>query len=105
MVVRIKPSSGRRSGDGAVKKVSNDSVTVGDRKFTFDSVFDVNSTQVYNDLTTHFDFCLSFTSFYFTSRVITVFYDPTAYFSELIKITIFIFWLDFLLGCTRGLDK
>lgn len=84
MVVRIKPSSGRRSGDGAVKKVSNDSVTVGDRKFTFDSVFDVNSTQVYNDLTTHFDFCLSFTSFYFTSRV-SVFYDPTAYFSELIK--------------------
>lgn len=83
MVVRIKPSSGRRSGDGAVKKVSSDSVTVGDRKFTFDSVFDVNSTQVYNDLTTHFDFCLSFSSFYFTSRV-TVFYDPTAYFSELI---------------------
>lgn len=49
MVVRIKPSSGRRSGDGVVKKVSSDSVTVGDRKFTFDSVFDVNSTQVYND--------------------------------------------------------
>lgn len=57
MVVRIKPSSGRRSGDNAVKKVSSDSVTVGDRKFTFDSVFGANSTQVCYDSTTHFDFC------------------------------------------------
>ncbi|GMP52241.1 hypothetical protein CsSME_00018141 [Camellia sinensis var. sinensis] len=46
VVVRIRPVNGHeREGDPAVRKVSDDSVAVGDRKFTFDSVLDVKSNQ------------------------------------------------------------
>ncbi|KAL7217829.1 hypothetical protein ACSBR2_011123 [Camellia fascicularis] len=46
VVVRIRPVNGHeREGDPAVRKVSDDSVAVGDRKFTFDSVLDVKSSQ------------------------------------------------------------
>ncbi|XP_040990761.1 kinesin-like protein KIN-12F [Juglans microcarpa x Juglans regia] len=42
VVVRIRPDNG---GDRTVKKVSLDTLSVGDRKFTFDSVFDSNANQ------------------------------------------------------------
>ncbi|XP_015866693.3 kinesin-like protein KIN-12F [Ziziphus jujuba] len=46
VVVRIKPANdGARDGDGTIKKVSSDSVSVGDRRFTFDSVFDSKANQ------------------------------------------------------------
>ncbi|GFZ05027.1 kinesin motor family protein [Actinidia rufa] len=46
VVVRIRPANGHeRDGDWLVRKVSDDSVTVGDRKFTFDSVLDSKSNQ------------------------------------------------------------
>ncbi|GFZ21937.1 kinesin motor family protein [Actinidia rufa] len=46
VVVRIRPANGHeREGDWLVRKVSDDSVTVGDRKFTFDSVLDSKSNQ------------------------------------------------------------
>lgn len=46
-MVRIRPANGNeREGDRLIKKVSDDSVTVGDRKFTFDSVLDSKSNQV-----------------------------------------------------------
>ncbi|KAL3508416.1 hypothetical protein ACH5RR_027817 [Cinchona calisaya] len=45
VVVRIRPSTGPGSLDWDVKKISNDSLSVGDRIFNFDSVFDSNSTQ------------------------------------------------------------
>ena len=45
--MRIRPANGHeRDGDWLVRKVSDDSVTVGDRKFTFDSVLDSKSNQV-----------------------------------------------------------
>ncbi|CAL0317445.1 unnamed protein product [Lupinus luteus] len=46
VIVRIRPSNTcEREGDQTVKKVSNDTLCVGDRQFTFDSVFDSNSNQ------------------------------------------------------------
>lgn len=45
--MRIRPANGHeREGDQLVTKVSDDSVTVGDRKFAFDSVLDSKSNQV-----------------------------------------------------------
>ncbi|KAL3503582.1 hypothetical protein ACH5RR_038031 [Cinchona calisaya] len=43
--VRIRPSTGPGSLDWDVKKASDDSLSVGDRKFIFDSVFDSKSAQ------------------------------------------------------------
>nr|GLL38317.1 kinesin-like protein KIN-12F [Ipomoea trifida] len=45
VVVRIRPGDGLTTGDRLVRGVSKDSVSVGDKKFTFDSIFDSNSTQ------------------------------------------------------------
>ncbi|KAG5546658.1 hypothetical protein RHGRI_018730 [Rhododendron griersonianum] len=46
VVVRIRPANAHeREGDRLVTKVSDDSVTVGDRKFSFDSVLDSKSNQ------------------------------------------------------------
>lgn len=42
--MRIRPAV----GDAAFKRVSKDSLAVGDRKYTFDAVFESNSTQVWN---------------------------------------------------------
>lgn len=45
--MRIKRANdGGREGDGTIKKVSSNSVSVGDRSFTFDSVFDSKADQV-----------------------------------------------------------
>lgn len=43
--MRIRPDNG---GERTVKKVSLDTLSVGARKFTFDSVFDSNANQVCN---------------------------------------------------------
>ncbi|XWS11294.1 hypothetical protein CRYUN_Cryun38cG0071800 [Craigia yunnanensis] len=46
VVVRIRPVNGQENEvDRTVRKVSSDSLSVGDRKFTFDSVLDSNSNQ------------------------------------------------------------
>ncbi|KAI6690615.1 hypothetical protein NL676_027443 [Syzygium grande] len=46
VAVRIRPANEfERVGDRIVKKVSSDSLSVGDREFTFDSVFDASSSQ------------------------------------------------------------
>ncbi|CAN1290619.1 Kinesin-like protein KIN-12F [Linum perenne] len=46
VVVRIRdPNDQRREWNRTVRKVSSDSVSIGDRSFTFDSVLDSNSTQ------------------------------------------------------------
>ncbi|XP_022716801.1 kinesin-like protein KIN-12F isoform X2 [Durio zibethinus] len=46
VVVRIRPINAQeKEVDRTVRKVSSDSLTVGDRKFTFDSVLDSNSNQ------------------------------------------------------------
>ncbi|OMP04267.1 hypothetical protein COLO4_09775 [Corchorus olitorius] len=46
VVVRIRPKNGQeKEVDRTVRKVSADSLSVGDRKFTFDSVIDSNSNQ------------------------------------------------------------
>ncbi|KAM7280331.1 hypothetical protein ACFE04_007465 [Oxalis oulophora] len=47
VVVRIRPARDdyERAVDPVVKKISSDSLSVEDRKFKFDSVFDSNSTQ------------------------------------------------------------
>ncbi|XWS09720.1 hypothetical protein CRYUN_Cryun39dG0013400 [Craigia yunnanensis] len=46
VVVRIRPINGQeKEVDRTVRKVSSDSLSVGDRKFTFDSVLDSNSNQ------------------------------------------------------------
>ncbi|KAK7387142.1 hypothetical protein VNO78_27677 [Psophocarpus tetragonolobus] len=46
VVVRIRPGSGNgEEGAWKVKKVSSDALCVGDRRFTFDQVFDANSNQ------------------------------------------------------------
>ena len=45
--MRIRPpSGGEREKDGNVKKVSQDTVSVGERKLAFDSVFDSKASQV-----------------------------------------------------------
>lgn len=45
--MRIRPeNSNGKEGDLKIKKVSSDALCVGDRKFTFDEVFDANSNQV-----------------------------------------------------------
>lgn len=46
--MRIGPANGFGNGDGIVKKVSEDSVSVGDITYTFDSVLDSKSSQVWN---------------------------------------------------------
>ncbi|KAK2987078.1 hypothetical protein RJ640_004804 [Escallonia rubra] len=46
VVVRIRPANDHeRGGDQMVRKVTEDSLTFGDRKFTFDSVLNSNSKQ------------------------------------------------------------
>ncbi|KAF5202891.1 Kinesin-like protein kin-12f [Thalictrum thalictroides] len=45
VVVRIRPGNWRERGDRTVRKVSPNSLVVGDRSFTFDSVVDSSSTQ------------------------------------------------------------
>ncbi|KAE8733551.1 Mitochondrial import inner membrane translocase subunit Tim17/Tim22/Tim23 family protein [Hibiscus syriacus] len=46
VVVRIRPINGQtKEVNRTVRKVSSDSLSVGDRKFTFDSVLDTNSSQ------------------------------------------------------------
>ncbi|TKY57366.1 Kinesin protein KIN12B [Spatholobus suberectus] len=46
VVVRIRPTNNNGiEGDRTVKKVSSDTLCVGDRQFTFDSVFDSNTNQ------------------------------------------------------------
>lgn len=47
VVVRIRPANDlERDANRTVKKVSSDSLAVGERKFAFDSVLDSNSNQV-----------------------------------------------------------
>ncbi|KAL6553373.1 hypothetical protein OROGR_007215 [Orobanche gracilis] len=45
VVVRIRPANGLRIGDTSVSKVSKNFLSIDERKYTFDSVFDSNSTQ------------------------------------------------------------
>ncbi|WJX64872.1 hypothetical protein P8452_49602 [Trifolium repens] len=45
VVVRIRPTSNIGIGDEGVKKVSSDTLCVGDRQFRFDSVFDSKTSQ------------------------------------------------------------
>ncbi|XP_073124748.1 kinesin-like protein KIN-12F [Henckelia pumila] len=45
VVVRIRPVNGLGIGDTLVRKVSEESVTIAESKYTFDSVMDSNSTQ------------------------------------------------------------
>ncbi|KAL6543109.1 hypothetical protein OROHE_010629 [Orobanche hederae] len=45
VVVRIRPANGLRIGDTLVSKVSKNSLSIDERKYTFDSVFDSDSTQ------------------------------------------------------------
>ncbi|PKI50509.1 hypothetical protein CRG98_029114 [Punica granatum] len=46
VVVRIRPPNGRENGGSSmVKKVSSDTLVLGDRKFTFDSIFDARTSQ------------------------------------------------------------
>ncbi|KAF7831314.1 kinesin-like protein KIN-12F isoform X1 [Senna tora] len=46
VVVRIRPSNSRGvEGDRIIRKISPDTLCVGDRQFTFDSIFDSNSSQ------------------------------------------------------------
>ncbi|GAV87247.1 LOW QUALITY PROTEIN: Kinesin domain-containing protein/Kinesin-related domain-containing protein, partial [Cephalotus follicularis] len=46
VVVRIRPGNeNERARDQTVRKVSSDTLSVGDRRFTFDSIFDSNSNQ------------------------------------------------------------
>ncbi|KAL5729750.1 hypothetical protein ACHQM5_002653 [Ranunculus cassubicifolius] len=45
VIVRIRPGNWRDKGDRTVRKVSPNSLSVGDRSFTFDSVVDSSSTQ------------------------------------------------------------
>ena len=45
--MRIRPpNDGERGRDQTVKKVSANTVSIGDRRFTFDSVLDSKSNQV-----------------------------------------------------------
>lgn len=47
VVVRIRPTNNNGiDGDRTVKRVSSDTLCVEDKEFTFDSVFDSNSSQV-----------------------------------------------------------
>ncbi|KAJ0751363.1 putative plus-end-directed kinesin ATPase [Helianthus annuus] len=45
VVARIRPPNSHEKGDYMVRKVSDDSVAVGDRKFTLDAVLDSKSSQ------------------------------------------------------------
>lgn len=45
--MRIRPANFSESRDQTVKKVFDDSISVEDRKFEFDSVLDSNSKQVW----------------------------------------------------------
>ncbi|KVH99197.1 Kinesin, motor domain-containing protein [Cynara cardunculus var. scolymus] len=45
VVARIRPPNSHERGDYTVRKVSDDSVSVGDRKFTLDAVIDSKSSQ------------------------------------------------------------
>lgn len=53
--MRIRPAN-RVSLDQVVKKVSDDSISVEDRKFKFDSVLDLNSKQVSTSALLFFSF-------------------------------------------------
>ena len=45
--MRIRPAEdSERMGDRTARKVSSDTVSIGDRRFAFDSVFDSKSNQV-----------------------------------------------------------
>jgi len=46
VVVRIRPTGNIGIGDETVKKISSDTLCVGDRQFQFDSIFDTNTSQV-----------------------------------------------------------
>ena len=46
VLVRIRPTGNIGIGDETVKKVSSDTLCVGDRQFQFDSIFDTNTSQV-----------------------------------------------------------
>lgn len=47
VVVRVRPVNDiEKDVNRTVRKVSSDTVSVGDRRFTFDSVFDSNANQV-----------------------------------------------------------
>ncbi|KAL0328546.1 UNVERIFIED_CONTAM: Kinesin-like protein KIN-12F [Sesamum calycinum] len=45
VVVRIRPANGLGIGDTSVRIISKDSISVAERNYTFDSVFDSDSTQ------------------------------------------------------------
>ncbi|KAK9080690.1 hypothetical protein SSX86_000448 [Deinandra increscens subsp. villosa] len=45
VIARIRPHNSHEKGDYTVRKVSDDSVAVGDRKFTLDAVLDSKSSQ------------------------------------------------------------
>ncbi|KAL0406986.1 UNVERIFIED_CONTAM: Kinesin-like protein KIN-12F [Sesamum latifolium] len=45
VVVRIRPANGLGIGDTSVRIISKDSISVAERSYTFDSVFDSDSTQ------------------------------------------------------------
>nr|XP_043638586.1 kinesin-like protein KIN-12F [Erigeron canadensis] len=45
VIARIRPPNSHERGDYTVRKLSEDSVSVGDRKFTLDAVLDSKSTQ------------------------------------------------------------
>ncbi|KAI3504384.1 hypothetical protein L1887_25826 [Cichorium endivia] len=45
VVARIRPPNSHEKGDYTVRKVSEDSVSVGDRKFTLDAILDSKSSQ------------------------------------------------------------
>lgn len=44
--MRIRPNDREKEVDMTVKRISSDELTFGDRKFSFDSVFDSDSKQV-----------------------------------------------------------
>lgn len=53
--MRVRPvNDHEREGGVTVGKVSSNSLSVGDRKFTFDSVLDSNSNQVQDSLCVFF---------------------------------------------------
>lgn len=44
--MRIRPNDREKEVEKTVKRISSDELTFGDRKFSFDSVFDSDSKQV-----------------------------------------------------------
>lgn len=66
-MARLRPTNYSGGGFQTVRKVSNDSVSVGARKFTFDAVFDSNSTQVLESFPNLF-FSLQYSISKFTNK-------------------------------------